>query len=128
MIRGIGVDIVELARFEALEGKWNDPFFRRIFTKRERAEAAARDAEDGPHAALRYFAGRFAVKEAVVKALNAHGVEVQFPQIETRALESGAPCAHLVGDAAPLEAEVALHVSLSHEETVALAFCVAEER
>lgn len=128
MIRGIGVDIVDLERFTALEGKWNDPFFRRIFTERERAEAAAREAESGPRTALRYFAGRFAVKEAVVKSLNAHGVKVEFPQVETLTLETGAPSTHLVGDTAPLEDEVSLHVSLSHEENVAIAFCVTEER
>lgn len=127
MIRGVGVDLVAPARLEALEGKWDDPFFRRIFTEAERAEAAAREAEAGPRAALRYFTGRFAVKEAVVKALNAHNVQVEFPQIETLTLESGAPCTHLVGEAASLNSNLALHISLSHEETLVVAFCVAEK-
>lgn len=128
MIRGVGVDLMELERLEPLAGKWDDAFFRRIFTDAERDEANARLADGGEAAALRYFAGRFAVKEAVVKALNAEGVAVEFPQIETLTLETGAPSTHLVGDAAPLEGEVELHVSLSHEERTVIAFCVAEER
>lgn len=126
MIRGIGVDIMELSRLEALEGKWDDPFFRRIFTEAERAEAAARETESGSRAALRYFAGRFAIKEAVAKALNAQGVEVEFPQVETLSLPSGAPHARIIGSAAAFIGPTALHVSLSHEENVVVAFCVAE--
>lgn len=128
MIRGVGVDIMDLARIAPLAGKWDDPFFRRIFTDGERAEAAAREAEDGSEAALRYFAGRFAIKEAVAKALNAREVAVEFPQIETLAAETGAPMTRLVGDAARLDGHCTLHVSLSHEENVVIAFCVAEGR
>ena len=102
--------------------------FRRIFTDSERAEAAAREAEGGPQAATRYFAGRFAIKEAVAKALNACEVAVEFPQIETLAAETGAPMTRLVGDAARLDGRCKLHVSLSHEENVVIAFCVVEER
>ncbi|HIS40937.1 MAG TPA: 4'-phosphopantetheinyl transferase superfamily protein [Candidatus Aphodovivens avistercoris] len=126
MIRGVGVDLVAPARLEALEGKWDDPFFRRIFTEAERAEAAAREAEAGPRAALRYFTGRFAVKEAVVKALNTEDVVVEFPQIETLTAKTGAPTTRLVGDASPLDARFKLHVSLSHEEQLAMAIAVAE--
>ena len=126
MIRGIGVDIMDLARIAPLEGKWDDPFFKRIFTEGERAEAAAREAESGSRAALRYFAGRFAIKEAVAKALNAQDVEVEFPQIETLSLPCGAPRTRIIGSAAALVGQTALHVSLSHEENAVVAFCVAE--
>lgn len=126
MIHGIGVDIVELSRFTPFEGKWDDPFFRKIFTESERAEAARREIESGSRAALRYFASRFAVKEAVVKAFNTHEVAVEFPDIETLTLETGAPVTHLVGAAAPLENGLAVHVSISHEEQLAIAFAVVE--
>lgn len=128
MIMGIGVDTIDLSRLEALEEKWDDSFFRRIFTEAERTEAASREAADGTRAALRYFAGRFALKEAVVKALNANEAKVEFPQIETLSNENGAPVTHLVGSAAHLESRARLHVSLSHEETRVVAFCVAEDR
>lgn len=126
MIHGIGIDLVELSRIEALQGKWDDPFFRIIFTEQERAEAMARLEESGPQAAVRYFAGRFAVKEAVVKALNTEDVVVEFPQIETLTAKTGAPTTRLVGDASPLDARFKLHVSLSHEEQLAMAIAVAE--
>lgn len=126
MIRGIGVDIMDLSRIAPLEGKWDDPFFRRIFTEAERSEATQRESESGPHAALRYYAGRFAIKEAVAKALNASEVAVEFPQIETLAADTGAPVTRIVGSAEEATRGVTLHVSLSHEEGTVIAFCVAE--
>ena len=91
-----------------------------MFTERERAEALERDEP------LRYFAGRFAAKEAVAKALNAHGIAVEFPQIETLAGPHGAPETQVTGDAAAASG-IALHVSISHEDDFVLAFAVAEE-
>lgn len=123
MLEGIGVDVVALERFRAYESRWDDPFFTRIFTPRERAEAATRDEP------LRFFAGRFAVKEAVVKACNAHGVRVEFPQVETVTNEHGAPvCALVDADGAPLpeSAGLRIHVSITHEEAFSIAIAAVE--
>ena len=126
MICGVGVDVLKLSRLSALEGKWDDSFFRTIFTERERAEAAQREREGGSGAALRYYAGRFALKEAVVKALNKYEVFVQFPEVETLSATSGAPLTRLVGVAKEKENEFCIHTSLSHEEGIVIAFALVE--
>lgn len=70
MVRGIGVDMVELAEFERLCGELGglpdegSAFVRRTFTEAERMQASARPRPG------EYLAGRFAVKEAVFKAVS----------------------------------------------------------
>ncbi len=121
MIYGIGIDVLSLERLKGLDGYWDDPFFRRIFTEKERHEAL------GKTETLVYFAGRFAIKEAVVKALNGKGVVVEFPDIETLSNEYGAPIVKLVGKSArALDESIHIHASLSHEDDVCTAMVVVE--
>ena len=80
--------------------------------------------------AAQRYAARFAAKEAVLKALGAGLGACGFHDIEVvRDDESGAPSLVLHGAAAALAAErgaAALHLSLTHTETRATAFVVAE--
>ncbi len=63
MIAGIGVDIVDIARIQALLDRYGERFLRRVYTEAETAYAMS-----GANKAER-LAGRFAVKEAMMKAL-----------------------------------------------------------
>ncbi|GFO70289.1 holo-[acyl-carrier-protein] synthase [Geomonas limicola] len=63
MIFGIGVDIVEIARFERFLEEGNDPLIQRLFTPTEIAYCA------GKKRAAQHYALRFAAKEAFLKAL-----------------------------------------------------------
>ena len=69
MVKGIGIDLVDLAEFrricEGFEASCERPcaFVARTFTAAELAQARTR------HDACQYLAGRFAVKEAVFKAV-----------------------------------------------------------
>jgi holo-[acyl-carrier protein] synthase len=63
LIVGSGIDIVEVARIEALLRRRGGRFRERVFTERERADCDRR-ARSGPH-----FALRFAAKEAGMKAV-----------------------------------------------------------
>lgn len=63
MILGIGNDIIEIARIEALLSRYPEKFLKRVFTPNEQKYCLARKQ------ASRHFAGRFAAKEAIVKAL-----------------------------------------------------------
>ena len=75
MILGIGVDIVEVSRFEGSEGR--EAFVRKVFTPKEIEDCLAvkKTAE--------MFAGKFAIKEAFMKAIGAGiGQEVWFTNIE----------------------------------------------
>ncbi|MDH4100401.1 MAG: holo-ACP synthase [Nitrospirota bacterium] len=63
MVLGVGIDTVSLERFRAAVGRWQDRFTERLFTPEE-IEALAGRADPVPS-----FAARFALKEAVLKAL-----------------------------------------------------------
>lgn len=128
MVKGIGIDTVEIARMRARcarsSGK-ESAFFQRTFTDAERAEAAQR------HDAAAYYAGRFAVKEAVYKAI-AHLTDtavLDFRSVETLADAHG--CPHVVPSErlaqALEEAGVTeLLVSLTNEGEYATAIVLAQ--
>ncbi len=63
MILGIGIDLVDVRRIEAIIFRWQDRFLRRVFTGKEIAYC---NNKKNP---AQRFATRYAAKEAVVKAL-----------------------------------------------------------
>lgn len=63
MTRGIGIDIIEVARIKALIEKYGDKFYQRILT-----EAEINYCKSFKYPEIR-FAGRFASKEAYSKAI-----------------------------------------------------------
>ncbi|MES4786357.1 MAG: holo-[acyl-carrier-protein] synthase, partial [Nitrospiraceae bacterium] len=62
-IFGIGLDLVKISRIQAMIERWQDRFLLRLYTDAERELSAKRTP---PYA---FLAGRFAAKEAVLKAL-----------------------------------------------------------
>ncbi|AXT84035.1 holo-ACP synthase [Aeromicrobium sp. A1-2] len=114
-ILGIGVDVVDLARFTATLER--TPTMRnRLFTSSE---------IDLP---IESLAGRFAAKEAFVKALRAPA-GMSWQDIEIVNDPQGAPEFRLHGAALDRVAELgitATHLSISHDTSVATAFVVAE--
>lgn len=114
-IRGIGIDVVEISRLErALRRR--PRLERRCFTEAER-NYCNRQRRPGQH-----FAGRFAAKEALAKALRA---PVRWQEME---IESGGgpPQARLRGATAALARGCAVHLSISHSGDVAVAAAVVE--
>lgn len=114
-ILGIGVDVVDIPRFAAsLE---RTPTLRsRLFTEAE------------VDLSLESLAGRFAAKEAFVKALKAPA-GMSWQDIEVVNDRQGAPELRLCGAALDRAKELgvrATHVSISHDTSVATAFVVAE--
>ena len=63
MIVGMGMDLCEIDRIEAMVERWGTRFTEKLFTRGER-EYAASKVKSGQH-----YAARFAVKEATLKAL-----------------------------------------------------------
>ena len=115
MIVGVGIDVVDVARFgEALR---RTPRLReRLFTEAER---------DLPPASL---AARFAAKEAVAKALGAP-VGLRWVDVTVRRGPDGAPSLAVSGTVAARGEELGVtryHVSLSHDAGIASAVVVAE--
>jgi holo-[acyl-carrier protein] synthase len=115
MIAGIGVDVVDLARFErALE---RTPALReRLFAPGERAL--------GAHS----LAARFAAKEALIKSLG--GVPgFRWLDVEVARDDHGDPSFVLrnaIADLVTARGITAVHLSMSHDAGVAFAFVVAE--
>jgi holo-[acyl-carrier protein] synthase len=115
---GVGVDIVDVARFtRALER--HPKILGRLFTDAERHDANARPER---------LAARFAAKEAVLKTLQVGVGAAPWKSIEIRRGLSGAPWVLLHGPAALLASQKGVatwHVSLSHSDLTAAAFVVA---
>ena len=123
MIRGIGVDIVEVDRIRRATVRWGDVFLARVFTAGERRYAgAARPAAER-------LAGRFAAKEAVMKALGLGWPRMAWRDIEIEGDALGRPVVRLSGGAAAAAARLGVQawfVSISHTRDLAVAHAVAE--
>jgi holo-[acyl-carrier protein] synthase len=63
MVLGTGIDIIEIDRIQKAVERWGDDFLNRVFTPVE-IEAARKFKFP-----YRFYAGRFAVKEAIFKAM-----------------------------------------------------------
>jgi holo-[acyl-carrier protein] synthase len=124
MIAGVGIDHVELQEFSDLMQQDQSAFLDRIFTA---AEIAAADHRQDR---LQYFSGRFAAKEALMKALGTGWTdEFDWKDIEVTALASGAPDVRLSGNVLVLAQSIPagrIHLSISHTAHVALAQAVVE--
>ena len=118
----VGCDVHSVSNVIQSIEVFGDRYLERVFTTAERLECA------GPRAAER-LAGRFAAKEAVLKALRVPAdVAVPWPTIEVLADAVGAPTVTLTGTAADFAAQqgvARIELSLSHDCGVALAFAVA---
>jgi holo-[acyl-carrier protein] synthase len=119
-IIGIGVDLVEVERIRRLLD--SRPGFRdRVFTSGEIADCQS-EADPTP-----CYAARWAAREAAAKALG--GVpQVDWHEIAVLRGPDGDPRLTLEGKALARAEELGadeLLVSLSHERSVAAAFCVA---
>ncbi len=112
MIDGVGIDVVDIARFaEALER--TSGLKERLFTVAEQAK---------PIASL---AARFAAKEALAKALSA-GKGLPWHHAEVINLESGKPAFLFSGEIADLVDGANVHLSISHDAGIASAFVIVE--
>lgn len=116
---GCGVDVVELTRFRRVMQRGGGAFLRRVFTSAEVAYAQAR-----PRTKLLHLAGRFAAKEAVLKAVSQLEPTrmLAMNQIEIRNDRLGRPRI-VLHDGRPQR--IAIHISLSHVDTVAVASAIA---
>lgn len=124
MIVGVGVDIVDVSRIEDLLARYRDRFLSRVFTEAERkyAEHSIRTAER--------LAGRFAVKEAVLKALGTGKSQgIRWRDVETVPGALGRPEVKVYGKASnwlKMIGGETIHVSVAHDGGKAVAFVVIE--
>jgi holo-[acyl-carrier protein] synthase len=125
MIAGIGVDIVDITRIQALLDRYGKRFLRRVYTEAETAYAMS-----GANKAER-LAGRFAVKEAVMKALGTGKSQgILWRDVETVRGRLGKPEVHLHGQAvkwARWRSGDQVHVTIAHDGGKAVAFVILEK-
>ena len=135
MIFGIGCDLCAAARIEkALASAHGGHFARTVYGPGERAalgleeETAAKFSTLCSHT-VESAAADFAAKEAFLKAAGTGLSGFALGEIEALRKPSGAPTYAFSGKAAAWMRENALtaQLSLSHENGMALAFCVLEK-
>jgi holo-[acyl-carrier protein] synthase len=115
VIVGIGIDLVDIPRFERSIAR-TPRLLVRLFSPAERLLKS------------RSLAARYAAKEALIKALGGSD-GVHWTEIEVASEPSGRPVFRLSGSTARVVADrgiTAVHLSMSHDGGVAAAYVVAE--
>lgn len=123
MIIGIGVDLADPERLQRIFARFGAHFTRKILTPAE--------IEAMPANSSQWLAGRFAAKEAAVKALGTGFSGGVGPLcVETLNDKTGRPCLTLLGAARDRASQLgvrACHISISHEPTRAVAMVILED-
>jgi len=131
VIIGLGSDLCNIERIEAVLARHGGRFERRCFTEVERAKAGRR-----PYTRAGTYAKRFAAKEAFSKAVGTGFYRgVYMKDIGVVNAPSGAPTLQLTGGAAKRLAEMVpdgheavIHLTLTDDHPWAQAFVVIEAR
>ena len=115
MVVGVGVDLVNVTRFEEHVAK-QPKLLQRLFVPSE---------IDAP---IKTIAGRFAAKEALIKALGGSD-GVTWHEVEITKNSMGRPEINTIGQTAETVRAAGiskLHLSISHDAGMAVAMVVAE--
>lgn len=129
MVRGLGLDLVDLSGFAEQLGQPGSAFEAGVFTAAERRAARSRPSGDP----VRHLAARYAAKEAFVKAWSATARgrppalrTVDLSEVELVQDAWGRPALRLHGRVGEIVAEAGwdVQVSLSHDGGMAGAVVV----
>ena len=120
---GIGTDIVEVLRIAQMIERHGELFLNRVYTPREIEYCSAR------RAANQHYAGRWAAKEAILKAFGTGWARgIQWRDMEIRNDGAGKPTVALGGGARDICEQLGIGdmmISISHCRSHATAFAVA---
>ncbi len=121
-ILGHGIDLVECNRIRELADRYEDRFLRRVFTESELAYCLPRKRK------WEHLAGRFAVKEAVLKVLGTGWRnKIAWTDMEITNDPSGQPRVCLTGESREICRKLGITtilISISHTETHAAASAI----
>lgn len=118
-MKGIGTDIIEIERIELAVSRSGQQFLDRVFTAAEQAYCQGK---------VHSLAGRFAAKEAILKALGTGLRDMRWTNIEILPNYLGKPEVKFSGPALEIAEKRGIHrvlVSISHDRGRAVAFAVA---
>ena len=108
----VGTDIIEVARIEKLIKEKGDKFLNKIYTQKEIDYCESK----GPNK-YQHYAGRFAAKEAITKAIG--DSPPNFKNIQIINDHNGAPYVDIIPD--PVFLSPSLRISISHVKKYAIA-------
>ena len=124
LIIGCGIDLVKIGRIEKIIKRWGDNFNSRIFTSLERNYCEKK--KDNKYQS---YAGKFAAKEALLKALGLGLRGANWKEIEIKNDELGQP---VIGTSGKLK-NIALakgvkkyFITISHTKECAIAQVILE--
>lgn len=120
MIVGIGIDIVDLARFERAVAR-TPKLLDRLFAESEQQQGSRR-------LPIHSLAARFAAKEALIKALGSSD-NVRWHDMPIVSNDERNPSFALIGDireATRGRGITHIHLTMSHDAGVAIAYVIAE--
>ncbi|PKP55278.1 holo-[acyl-carrier-protein] synthase [Candidatus Atribacteria bacterium HGW-Atribacteria-1] len=123
MIIGCGIDLVKIERIEKIIKKWGDNFTSRIFTLLEQEYC------EGKGNKYQSYAGKFAAKEALLKALGLGLREANWKEIEIKNDELGQPIIDTSGklnNIASVKGVSKYFISISHTKEYAIAQVILE--
>ena len=124
MIIGMGIDVEEVERVKGAMERQGERFLKRIFTVKERAYCELFKNK------YERFAGRFAVKEAAMKALGTGWSRgVRWVDIEVVRQRGGRPMLELKGEARKIADKLGVKhiaVSITHTWKQAMAQVIFE--
>jgi len=122
-VLGIGTDIVECLRIAQMIERHGELFVSRVYTTYEIEFCSARKA------ATQHYAGRWAAKEAVLKALGTGWIRgITWRDVEIRNQPSGQPTIALAGGAREIceqKGIAQMLISISHCRSHATAMAIA---
>ena len=120
--QSVGIDIVDIARFEKIINRWGDRFLQRILTANERAYCQKKATK------IQSMAVRFAAKEAFIKCLSEDLItSFGWQDMEVKNKKNGKPFVVLHGHVAKALDENNILISLSHTATSAVAIIILQK-
>lgn len=127
MILGLGLELVEVPRFERVLRRYGERLTRRVFTDGERAYAERR--KRGLESLAVRFAAKAAARRALGAALPAGGGRFSWREFEVVRERGRAPTLHFHGRAAQRAAALGVErvaLTLTHDRAACLAQVVLE--
>ena len=119
MIDSVGIDIIEVSRIKNAIDRWGDSFLHRVFTPWEINYCSHKKFPE------QSFAGRFAVKEAVLKAIGTgYNGGVRWTSVEIVNNKLGQPAVRLGERIKNIIGNKQIRVSMSHTREYAVANAV----
>lgn len=122
-VRGVGTDIIEVSRIEEMIQRHDETFLQRVYTAHEIQYCRQRKA------AAQHYAGRWAAKEAALKALGTGWARgIKWTDLEVSNEPGGRPRLTLQGAARDYAEQLGIEemkISISHCKAFAVALVVA---